>query len=366
MATPRDILAANRRDAIGLVQTSGGVRTKAILENAERELVQRLASVRGGAGTFSYEQMQSALFQIRQVILELNAGVADVIVDGALEAAERAAGGTIEYLGRVDAQFRGLGTQPIALDEAAMFEQARVGARSSVLRRLASSGEGVPGAPVEEQAAKGGILDRYGMNVIGSFEETLQRGMLTRSPWEAIKSSLVSSSPFLQSKPGFWAERIVRTEIMGAYNRGSWEANREADDQLGDMVKIISATFDDRTGSDSFAVHGQIRLPDEAFESWFGLYQHPPNRPNDREIVVPHRISWPLPPYLKARADGEIASRWKLEKRKGSMPPRPNMTTVDLSLFGNAPPPKTSETRAPREQVPAEEAGAGGGGGGDW
>ncbi len=329
-----------------------------MLENAERTLVQRLALVRGGPGTFTYEQMQSALFQIRQVILELNVGVADVIVDGALEAAEHAAAGTIDYLGRVDQEFRGLGSQPIALNEAAMFEQARVGARSSVLRRLASSGEGAPGAPVEEQAAKTGILDRYGMNVIGSFEETLQRGLLTRNPWESIKSEIVGSSPFLQSKPGFWAERIVRTEIMGAYNRGSWEANREADDQLGDMVKILSAVFDDRTGSDSFAVHGQIRLPDEAFESWFGLYQHPPNRPNDREIVVPHRISWPLPPYLKARLDAEIATRWKLEKRKGAMPPRPNMTTVDIGRFGNTPPPKTSEKREPREQVPAEEAGA--------
>lgn len=364
MPTPRDILAANRKEALGLVESSGLQRTRLLLEASERQLVQRLAMIPGGSGTFTYEQMRAALMQIRQVLIELNAGMSKALVDGALEAAEAAAGGTIDYLGRVDATFRGVGTQPLALNEAAMFEQARVGARSSILRRLASSGEGAPGAPSAEVPAKLGILDRYGMNVIGDFEGILQRALITRSPWEAIKGQIVGASPFLQSKPAFWAERIVRTELMGAYNRGSWEANREADDQLGDMCKILSATFDDRTGSDSFAVHGQIRRPDEAFESWFGLYQHPPNRPNDREIVVPHRISWPIPPYLKQRADAEVVARWKKEKRKGAPPERPNMTTIPIDMFGNTPPPKTRETQArePRQRVPSEDDGGGGGG----
>lgn len=356
MATPRDILAQNRRDALSLVQRAGVDRTRLVLENAERELVQRLALLRPGTPTFTGEQMKAALAQIRQVLLELRAGMQKSLVDGALLAADRAAGDTVDYLGRVDSHFRGVGTQPIALDEAAMFEQARVGARSSILRRIGSSGDGVPGAPAAEQAAKMGILDRYGLNTIGSFEEVLQRGLLTRKPWEAVKADIVGSSPFLQGKPAFWAERIVRTELMGAYNRAGWEANREADDQLGDMVKILSATFDDRTGADSFAYHGQIRRPDEAFEAWGGLYyQHPPNRPNDREIVVPHRISWPLPPYLKQRTDAEVLARWTKEKRKGAPPARPLMTTVDPSRFGAEAPPRADAPKRPRRDVPPEE-----------
>ncbi len=339
-----------------IVERSGLDRTRGILEKAERELVERLAMVRTGPGTFTYEQMKSALLQIRQVLVGLRPGMKEALVDGALTAADYATQGTIDYLGRLDRDFRGLGGQPLALDEAAMFEQARVGARSSVLRRLSSSGTGVPGAPKEAHVAKEGILDRYGTGVIRSFEEELQRAILTKKPWDEIRSAIVARSPFLQEKPLFWAERIVRTELMGAYNRAGWEANREADEQLGDMVKIVSATFDDRTGSDSFAVHGQIRYPDEAFESWFGLYQHPPNRPNDREIVVPHRISWPLPDYLKWRTDSEVSDRWKREKRKGPPPERPKMTTVPLTMFGR-PPPKLAATRSRprRPDVPDEE-----------
>lgn len=340
---------------MSLVEKAGLGRTRVMLENAERELVQRMAGMRTGAGTFTYEQMRSALVQIRHVIRGLNAGVQKTMVDGALQAADYATQGTIDYLGRLDRSFRGLGTEPLALDEAAMFEQARVGARSSVLRRLATSGEGVPGAPAAAHQAKIGILDRYGLQVVSKFEEELQRAVVTRKPWEEVKNALIGRSPFLQDKPRFWAERIVRTELMGAYNRAGWEANREADDQLGDMVKILSATFDDRTGSDSFAVHGQIRLPDEAFQSWFGLYQHPPNRPNDREIVVPHRVSWPIPEYLQWKGNDEIMARWTKEKRKGPPPERPKMTTVPIEKFGVEQPPKRSAERRQREEVPPEE-----------
>lgn len=356
MATPRDILAQNRQDSLDLIERVGTTRTKLILERSERELVARLASVKMAGPTFTTENLKTTLAQVREVLNGIRNGMEDVLVGGAAEAAEAATQGTIDYLETADRHFKGIGSRPLALDEASMFEQARVGARSSVLRRLASSGDGVPGAPAGPHPAKLGILDRYGFHVIGKFEEDLQAGVVGRKSWDEVKENLVASSPFLKGKPAFWAERIVRTESMGAYNRGGWEATRNADDQLGDMVKILSATFDERTGSDSFAVHGQIRLPDEAFQSWFGFFQHPPDRPNDRGIVVPHRMSWAIPKYLAWKTADEIKARWVKEKRKGNPPERPIMTTVPLSSFGK-PPPKVQETeaRAPREQVPDEE-----------
>jgi hypothetical protein len=354
--SPRDVLLQNRIDALSISQRAGSKSLRLILERAEIDLVRRLAGMKVPGNTFTRASLESALLQVRHVLLGVREGIKKTAVDGAAPAAEAATEGTIDYLRRADEAFRGVG-DPIALDEASMFERSVVGARSSILRRLGSSGTGAPGAPVAEQAAKQGILDRYGMGVIGDFEETMTTGVIGRKSWEEMKAELVGRSPFLQGKPAFWAERIVRTEMMGAYNRGSWESNREADDQLGDVVKILSATFDDRTGSDSYAVHGQIRLPDEAFESWFGLYQHPPNRPNDREVVVPHRISWILPPYLKARDDAEVLARWTKEKRKGAPPPRPRITTVPIERFGSSPPSleETRDRAARRPEIPPEE-----------
>lgn len=139
----------------------------------------------------------------------------------------------------------------------------------------------------------------------------------------------------LETPYGYYAINGAYTgNTMGAYNKANFEATKAADEQLGDLVKILCATFDNRTASDSYACHGEIRRPDEAFETWFGLMQHPPNRPNDREIVITHRKSWPIPKALTWRSEGEIASAWKREKRKGAMPPRPLMTTVPIGEFG--------------------------------
>jgi hypothetical protein len=62
---------------------------------------------------------------------------------------------------------------------------------------------------------------------------------------------------------------------------------------------------------------------------------HPPNRPNDREVTVPHRISWPIPDYLQPLGDGDYQARFMQEHPKGSPPGRPKMETVDRSRFGS-------------------------------
>lgn len=335
-ADPRSVLEANRLSAARLVRRAGGGRLGKILEKADRDLARRLAEAVAspGKGTYTHEQVRMALRQVRQVAREVAGGIGETVVGEARSAAELAAEGTLRYMSQAEKAFRGIASQPLALDEAAVLDAAVSGAQASVLRRLASSGEPVAGADDRPHPAKQGILDRYGLATVERFEGVLQNGILTRKPWAEVRADIVAESPFLQGAPAHWAERIVRTETMGAYNRAGWEANREADEQLGDVVKILSATFDDRTASDSYAVHGQVRFPDEAFESWYGLYQHPPNRPNDREIVVPHRIAWPIPPYLRQMGPGEVAARWAHERRKGAVPARPLMTTVELSRFG--------------------------------
>jgi len=331
----KDVLGANRDNALKLAQGSGLKATKKLLQSAQADLTVRLGGVAGDAEeTFTVAQKRATMAQLRQVIRELSGGLGDAVLDAGMEAAELAAAHTMSYLATADRAFRGVGTTPLALREASMFEEATQGARASILRRLASSGEPVEGADEEPHPAKLGILDRYSVETLGHFEKKMQMGILTGKSRDEMEADLVDSSPFLQGQPAFWATRIVRTEVHAAYNKAGYESLREADEQLDDMVKIISAVFDERTGSDSYATHGQIRRPEEPFETWYGLLQHPPDRSNDRGIVVPHRISWPIPKYLEWRTPEQVAARWAFEGRKQKMPPIPEMTTVALSLFG--------------------------------
>lgn len=324
----QETLAKNRHVALGFVQQAGERETKRLLQQSAKELEQRIKqAVRAGPGEGSYTvvQMKATLAQVKHVLAGLTRDMQGVILERGKQAAEKGADGTAEYLRDADKAFRGVGTQPLALRTTMMLEAARGSSAASILRRLAAD---------EDNPANLGVLQRYGVATIGYFEKTMQSGLLQRKSWPEMQRDITEKSPFLQAAPAYWAQRIVRTEVMGALNRGQWEATREANKQLEDMTKILSATFDDRTGADSYAVHGQIRRPDEAFEWWDGLYQHPPNRPNDREIVVPHRIRWPLPPYLRWRDAADIARAWKRDGRKGEPPERPMMTTVPLGRFG--------------------------------
>ncbi len=107
--------------------------------------------------------------------------------------------------------------------------------------------------------ARGGILQRYGESTLTEFEGVLKRAAIQKMPWAEARDAITAKSPFLQGKPAHWAERIVRTEVMNMHNAAAYEGTKHAHKVLGDVVKILAATFDDRTGADSYAVHGQIR-----------------------------------------------------------------------------------------------------------
>ena len=337
---PAEVLQINRQNAAKLVQSAGHQKTLAVLKRAEADLNTRLAvasGVRGpGASSFTVRRLEAVRAQVLDVTQSLTTGLRDVLVSQASAAADLAAEGTIKYMRAANAEFTGIMEMPLALRESLMFERAQVGARSSILNRLASSGD--PNLPENllESGAKPGILQRYGASTIEVFEGILQEGMISEKPWGEVRDQITNASPFLQQAPAYWAERIVRTESIGAYNRSSWESIRSADEDLGDMVKILCMTDDDRTGWDSYQVHGQIRRPEEAFEWEGGLYMSPPNRPNDREVVVPHRIAWPIPEYLTQKTDEEVEMRYKMFRKKGSPGKRPKMTTVPLKNFGKS------------------------------
>jgi hypothetical protein len=335
---PRTVLNLNRQAAAKLADVTGKQKTLAMLKRASQSLNERLhqAITTSGSETFGARHLQATLMQVRAVTRDVRAGVRETLLDQGKQAAGVATQNTLRYLDAANQQFAGIAAMPLPLNEARMLERAEAGARSTVLNRLASSGEphATPEDALSPSPAKLGILDRYGLSTIESFEGVLQQGMLAKQSWGEVRDNLTAESPFLQGAPGFWAERIVRTETMGVYSRTNWESIRQADDELGDMVKILAMTDDDRTGWDSYQVHGQIRRPDEPFEWQGGLYMSPPNRPNDREIVVPHRIAWAIPAYLKWRTDEQVMMRYRMQRKKGSPGPRPEMTTVPLDQFG--------------------------------
>lgn len=319
-------LAINRKSAFAYAEKKGVKATQKLLREAAADLRERIAQADIGPGrsSFTAAQMRATLAQITDTIKALTQKFAPVLIDAAKIAAEVNAQHTIDYLTVADKAFRGIGSTPLSLDSAAIMDRAVKGSQSSLLRLLASN----PYDPIGV-----GILQRYGMETIGEFEDILRRSVLSRATIGEVRDMLIAESPFLQGKPEWWAERIARTELMRASNVANLTSIAEANEQLGDMVKILAATFDQRTCADSYAVHGQVRKVESLFDTWQGPHAYPPARPNDREIVVPHRLRWEIPPYLRARPAGEVAFRWFVhEHHKKPHPAIPLINSENLPL----------------------------------
>lgn len=359
--TALQILQRDKENAARYAERAGKTRARRLLERAQLELNQRLARAEGlkgpGPDSFTAAQMRAALAQVRAVLAPLQHGLLQSAQEIGKESAEQGAGDAVDYIQRAEQEYRG-SARPIPFDTASMVDEAVRGSDASVLRRLA----GDPAHP-----AQPGVLQRYGTGTIGLFEQAMQQRLIQGKSWDEARQDLVDASPFLQGKPAFWSERILRTESMFQHNAAGQQTLEQVHDAVGGMLKVLCATFDARTGSDSIAVHGQVRRVSEAFQSWFGPYMHPPNRPNDREVVVPHNVAWALPDSLKPRSDGDVAARWQLEGRTGSPPPRPLMSTVDLvaeqsqaslppmadaPAVGPTAPPEPEAAPAPVEPVP--------------
>ena len=321
----RAALEESRRAALALIHGAGAKRTQEILERTAKDLERRIATIAPALGedTYTIVQLRAALAQVQHVLKTLTIpSLKGVVLQQGTKAAKESARHTVDYMVAADRAFRGVGEQSLALDAASMMESGVRGARSSVLSRIAH------GVEKRGRRARVGVLSRYGIETIREFEHVMQVGLVGKKSWIDMRNDLIETSPFLQGKPAWWAHRIVRTEVMSAYSASTHHAIVESSKKLSGMLKILCETFDDRTAADSYADHGQVRRPSEEFENWYGTFLHPPGRPNDRAIVVAHRMRWPLPETLRPKTDDEVAEAWAREKRKGEPPDRPLMSTV--------------------------------------
>lgn len=213
------------------------------LRAAEKDLTARLKALAPQMrGSFSEAQMKATLAQVRASARVAAKGIQGAAVEEGTRAAEGRAERVLGYLEKADEAYRGVGSTPLALEHAALYDRAVSGAGASILGRLGESGEGKQGAAADEHRAKGGILRRYGVATVKSFEQELTKGILARKSFDEVAEDLTKKSPFLKAQPRFWAERIVRTEclagdtpVSGAVVRAVFRRWYE-----GPIVKIVT------------------------------------------------------------------------------------------------------------------------------
>jgi hypothetical protein len=123
--------------------------------------------------------------------------------------------------------------------------------------------------------------------------------MVARDTTERTVSRLVSDiGRFFQGEE--WKlRRIVRTELHNVYNYSKMRSMQDlSTEQIPDLKKSLMHPIDDRTGDDSKILANQNPIVDidEPFRfNYKGnerVFLFPPDRPNDRAILVPFRDDW--------------------------------------------------------------------------
>ena len=300
MATKRPLveyqrtLAEHRARLNRLLDRRGLAPMKRLYDDAAASMEKRLRQTIGRLpGSFTEHQQRLVLGQLKQGQALISRRLAGELGDLTLEVQKESLRGLTAGLTKLERNFTGAEiTLPV--EEAARFAGVIDQRRTSLLKMHRES------------------MGRYGARAITDMENALSTSLVMgETPGDAI-------TRIQEVMDGEWwqAERIVRTESAWAYNATTRDGLEDAAEELLDLrmqwneqVDESGSPLDDRVGLDSLAMHGQVTDVDGEFvmppktpsgeavseglvgESW----AFPPNRPNDRAIVVPWRKEWGVP-----------------------------------------------------------------------
>lgn len=269
MTDAADIVAAMQAD-IDRFGNEMGARTTRLAREAAVSL-QR--DIRPGLGPWGIAQKVAAMVQVRRGVELLAARQQHVLTEQASRIASRSHERMVALLHRLDARFTGSVT-PLRFDTAAWLE-----ANTRQLSRVRLQ--------VYPQS-----FARYGAAAVAEIEDALTKLALTGQPWTKARAQVHAAIRGVVGDRQWMVDRILRTETSAIYNGTALDALIAEDTPETPMLKRLVATFDKVTGQDSRYVHGQIRPVREPFSDGKRSYMAPPNRPHDRELVVPHRSTW--------------------------------------------------------------------------
>jgi hypothetical protein len=223
-------------------------------------------------GKFTSQQIRGTLYQVEAAIEQMN----NILSGGMKSSGEILAGQGLEHLAteirKWDKEFTGA-TTPIN------FDAVRIASDTSnfLFNRYEPS------------------LQAYGEGLRSLFASELTNAAIAELSTGQVVQRL--GQVFMGEQ---WKlERLVRTEFHGLYNTGKIRGMEElVNTDMPDLKKTLFHPMDNRTGKDSIKLNRNnpiVNVDEEFVENSTGKvrrYMAPPNRPNDRAILIPYRPGW--------------------------------------------------------------------------
>lgn len=281
----RQIVDLHRRQLFGVIEVRGVGRMRKLYGDSRRELEDKLhALVRRGRGTtFQAQHLREVLVQVSDSVRGFETGLLEHMHDTGHMAGVLAPRHVVNMVNQLETHY-GRMTPVVQATQAAVVRGVYPRVAPALLEKYRSSAR------------------LYGPQAIGAIRQGLARSIIQgETVDEAVDR--VAGTDGLFNRQRWRAERIVRTEMSYSYGVTSQHAMQDLRPAVPRLKKRLVATFDDRTGDDSKGLNGQVVDVDQPF-IWevtdsrgnktgkVVRYMQPPNRPNDRECVVPWVDGW--------------------------------------------------------------------------
>jgi SPP1 gp7 family putative phage head morphogenesis protein len=256
-----------------------------VLKAAERELAAGLAKLGlGNEDKFTAHQYRRALVQIRHALRQVKDLRPELegVLSGSIPHVTLAA---IRYLQEDLVRFGnkfGSTIEPVAIDVAAAISH---GEEMLIPRYEASAARyaGQVFQDIKRQLAIGVVKGE-------TFGQVARRLANLGSPFNPLRTATAEDAAAgLFRRAGHAAERLVRTEVLNAYNSQFSHVLKEANEEDPGYLQRWDGSIDRRICPTCRDLDGQTVKLGQSFR---GGYSHPPAHPNCRCALVAWRRDW--------------------------------------------------------------------------
>lgn len=254
-----------------------------VFRQVRQDLQDRLLSI--PEGTFTEQSLNITLVQINAAIETIKRDLKGQLISSSEILSERGIEDLIQEINKFSKVFEGAET-PLNINAVLVATESR----NFLLNKHEAS------------------MDAYSESLRSTITSNIVQAMATRETTQRTVSRMVKDVGQFFIGEEWKLNRIARTELHNIYNFSKLTGMKQTADQyIPDLKKALIHPIDSRTGDDSkqLASKNPIVDIDEPFVFTFTRrlksgqvrkerreFMFPPDRPNDRSVLVPYRQEW--------------------------------------------------------------------------
>lgn len=278
----RDIVQ-NTIDKVDSLTASEQRKLLGLFRQVRRDLQDRLLTI--PEGTFTENQLNITLIQIQAAIQAIKLDLKDQLQDSSRIFADKGIEDLTREIEFFSKKFEG-NIHPINIDRILIAQEST----NFLINKHDAS------------------IDAYAEALRSQITSNIVQSMAMRESSDRTVSRIVNQVGKFFMGEEWKIQRIARTELSNIYNFSKMRTMTAIkEDNLPDLRKSLMHPFDSRTGEDSkqLAKLNPIVKIDQPFVFVYTRklasgevrkerreFQFPPDRPNDRSILVPYRTEW--------------------------------------------------------------------------